>query len=1429
MTRSASSRVENNIEEGNLANSLAHPPSIIQSPSSSTSSTDIKNNQELQSKDTRDRFVTRAHAGELCRDYRRISIICCWCTVDIGVDKFWDVIIRILPPKLSKEVLKVQRFQQLKPGINGVKVIRYNMFMENAASKKILKKFQHYSRKRKNEWYVRQHIPYWERKKFALFCPVHQKTVPHGNRSEKNISFEIGVWNINRANEKRELILNYLLNTRLSILALNETHIDSHGMNEINFKGFKVFDTPIGICQNSGEHIPGQNGLAIIVRNDITAKFICSSANFLVVEAILGREIITVISVYIPPLGGRYHRKAVKNHIFRLINDFNKKGKQIMVVGDFNMQPSEADKWSKSLNLQRLIPDGDAHTFHRKNGKSSKVCLSALDHMLTSVPTMKLAQGTFVDRENSQEISDHYCLRTKISCKVKDHIYDNHVVPKNTIVSPKKLILDTKLIQENKNTICDNNYWLPLLDSWNSDHESAIRSQIEMDEMASEFEDTTRKVCSKVGICRRYSNINDSSKTIPFLLSRRGKNLSSNCKQTYKAYLNELKKEPFLNDKCKSYLLYNVAKQNLLKEIRNCKSKSRFSSLKKLDNCLRNTNIKEAWQWIREISGYRSKSKDEEGPLMDGEDLKFLNVEKIEIWEKHYCKLFNVEDLVHRDFTFWKDRLANIEESAERESNIFSMELCWDEINCILATLKNHKAPGTDGIPAEFFKCAIEDQLSPSYDKNVPKSTLGKVILTLANAMLSSGIIPTCWKVSEIVNILKKNGDGKLPNNYRGISLIPSIVKITVSAALTNRIQTFLERKRWFCSEQAGFRGREECGGHVTALYEVISRRLAVNQKTFVCFLDFKQAYDRVPVPAMIHKMMLAGVDGATLKLLMSLYDNRRCQVRTSYGTSSLVEVMRGLRQGCPGSPLAFNVFINDFFDGLKDPVLKLGVNVPGMKERLVGLLFADDGVIWASSICQLRIMLGLVSSWSDLNLMEFGINKCAVLGFGRGAHDELIRESDPLQLQGQTIPIQDSYDYLGTRFTNNLCLVAMVKQRAAKGWATLSVIEPFLGSSWIPIFIRVNVIKMVLIPILSWGAELWGMSDARVQHVQDVLDTAVKALMGLRKQSTLGASSTLMAEFGISSLFAVASGNRVRAFTKFPSLRTTIGILMNNPMPNASRIRDSWVYDTKKKILELLRISNCHFVDLSGDPTIRRRQIITLVEAKRARSLCKVPSSSFKVHHELKFGESGDFFKDAAFNFPRETSTKWLIAIRCNLFPTSKRLKHMGYLRMELPNEFRNLNTEVCPWCENPGSEESMAHLCLECPKFCHLRDNLDSIISNISGNAKIGDPNITNQIIMTVLCGGKHFDPVSNQSYSFMSPWTKRAPSNGADTRPLYIQVSFLFESICKHRNTLLHPFLCPDNHTVRTSWLLSGENHGPSEEPTPKGRAVLVNDGD
>eukprot|EP01018_Ginkgo_biloba_P037829 Gb_11246 [translate_table: standard] len=79
------------------------------------------------------------------------------------------------------------------------------------------------------------------------------------------------------------------------------------------------------------------------------------------------------------------------------------------------------------------------------------------------------------------------------------------------------------------------------------------------------------------------------------------------------------------------------------------------------------------------------------------------------------------------------------------------------------------------------------------------------------------------------------------------------------------------------------------------------------------------------------------------------------------------------MRQGCLASLSLFNIFINDIMDGLNG----LGVEVPGISDVIVGLLFADDLVLFVESVPQLKEMLKNMHKWAQKWGMVCEIDMC--------------------------------------------------------------------------------------------------------------------------------------------------------------------------------------------------------------------------------------------------------------------------------------------------------------------------------------------------------------------------------------------------------------------------------------------------------------------
>ncbi|KAJ4434064.1 hypothetical protein ANN_16383 [Periplaneta americana] len=150
------------------------------------------------------------------------------------------------------------------------------------------------------------------------------------------------------------------------------------------------------------------------------------------------------------------------------------------------------------------------------------------------------------------------------------------------------------------------------------------------------------------------------------------------------------------------------------------------------------------------------------------------------------------------------------------------------ELENALTTLRNRKAPGIDGLNVELFK----------YGSTKLKNRL----IQLLNDIWSMGRIPEDWKVSKIINIHKKNERNKC-ENYRGIALMSSAYKI-YATILKNKLQPLVEPI--LQEPQCGFRKGRSCIDAVFTIKQIVEKRKEFNLPTYLLFLDYEKAYDRV-------------------------------------------------------------------------------------------------------------------------------------------------------------------------------------------------------------------------------------------------------------------------------------------------------------------------------------------------------------------------------------------------------------------------------------------------------------------------------------------------------------------------------------------------------------------------------------------------------
>lgn len=821
--------------------------------------------------------------------------------------------------------------------------------------------------------------------------------------------------------------------------------------------------------------------------------------------------------------------------------------------------------------------------------------------------------------------------------------------------------------------------------------------------------------------------------------------------------------------------------------------------------------MREYWQWARMVMG-KSRVRATAGNLIiDPQSGRLISEPEsvMRAWANHYQSLAADVTGHSRDFEYWQHQFANI---IPMQPVLPDMDaaVSWGELNGAIAHLPNWKAPGIDGVPAEFFKTARQSTTDDAYDGVNPPSALGRMLLRMTNRVLQSGHIPHQWQTALVVSVPKK-GDLKQMDNYRGISLIPVVLKLVTVVAI-RRIQRGLEARHWFRPEQAGFRFREECPAQATALYEIVQRRRTMGHGTYLAFVDMRKAYDTVPHGALLHKMWLAGVRGRVFQFMHALYDDAQMSVLTKQGCSDAVALLRGVRQGCPASPTIFNIFVNDILDGFD--VNGLGVSVPGLQSRVSGLLFADDLVIMAPTRSRLVRMLQQLDIWAERNEMSFGIAKCGVMGVGHHFMTRLHREPDRWQLNGERVPIVDSYTYLGLLFNSNLDLKVMSADRASKGWKVFHALRPVLSSSRIPLAMRLHMLKYILVPTLSFGGELWGMSVDRSAAADRVLNTALRSLVRMGDRSTLISALVLGLETSVSPIAARVAGSRARAVHKYGNLRTVVASLLHNPGLPARSMRSSWLRQSR---IWLSRWGpDLHAIDLDDDHVIGAHAAAKLVRDHVWSQRARVSGGrSVDRYSQRGMSLSNDYIS-AAVHFPQHTlGVHWLTRARLGAVWTAQTYARIRWL----PHQYHTR----CPFCDDAYEGETLFHLLIECARWDDHRLILQPLIDE--AQAVLGlDANVEN--LAVYLLGGRIGGDHEGDGVRCMH-WTKlpREPHDGVNVNidnhevdgnidgdiddvavaedqalPGFILMARFFEAVMPTRFAELSPLLTAHNNPPR-----------------------------
>jgi exonuclease III len=356
----------------------------------------------------------------------------------------------------------------------------------------------------------------------------------------------------------------------------------------------------------------------------------------------------------------------------------------------------------------------------------------------------------------------------------------------------------------------------------------------------------------------------------------------------------------------------------------------------------------------------------------------------------HYQQVFAVPPIPALPQDIPQEMRDNIPASFSDKRGIIDIDLAWyshlldavseeDLLEAIKFDLQTGgSAAGPDGVASKIWDFAI---------KSVPN--FRSIVLEIINYGIRHRCSLDVWRVAEIMPLLKDMRKDPTVKNLRPISLQNTLGKIT-PRILALRLNKILVKNKILNQAQGGcFLGGDihSCLNALLSAWEIGREK---NLEQYTLFLDISQAFDSVQHDVLLRAMRRLRIPEDFCTLVLSMMENSTGYVRTAFGPTATFNIRRGIRQGCPLSPLLFIILMDGLHDALAtDPWtgLRHGLTLQTVKTQLgqdvylPSLGYSDDTTVLVHSLEHLRRQCFIIRLWLWWNRMSLNAGKCEIVG----------------------------------------------------------------------------------------------------------------------------------------------------------------------------------------------------------------------------------------------------------------------------------------------------------------------------------------------------------------------------------------------------------------------------------------------------------------
>ena len=292
---------------------------------------------------------------------------------------------------------------------------------------------------------------------------------------------------------------------------------------------------------------------------------------------------------------------------------------------------------------------------------------------------------------------------------------------------------------------------------------------------------------------------------------------------------------------------------------------------------------------------------------------------------------------------------ANRIQVSDIDNITLSAPLSENELLNALKMSKNGSSPGIDGLSSDVYKFFWADLKVP--------------LMNCIRFSLETGRLCTTQNQGMICLLHKGKGtDRDHISNWRPIALTNFDYKL-LAKVLAIRLVGVLDHI--IDADQHAFMKDRCVANMLREIDDIVEFGKSEMSGNIILSIDYAKAFDTLSKEAIMSAMKYYGMGNYFIRWIDILLKERESCIRNGGYLSNFFQMDRGVRQGCPISPLLFILTVELFSRNIRNDNTIKGINIKGSARPVKIKTYADDTTLFLRDMIDFREVLSRIRLFS--------------------------------------------------------------------------------------------------------------------------------------------------------------------------------------------------------------------------------------------------------------------------------------------------------------------------------------------------------------------------------------------------------------------------------------------------------------------------------